>query len=101
MNQICTALLPGLLKALGKDIGVELGVGGNLGGGQQRLVKGLGCKIHAVLILPVPHGNGEGQHLDAQLPGQGGGNVRGGVRGKFNPSHSISFCRASQPPFYL
>ncbi len=46
------------------------------------------CKVKAVLILPVSHGDGEGEHLDSQLLPQPGGDIGGGVGGEFDARHS-------------
>ena len=88
VDQVGIPLLPGRLKQLGEHIGVELGVGGNFGGRQKHIVKLLGSKVKAVLILPVSHGDGEGEHLDSQLLPQPGGDIGGGVGGEFDARHS-------------
>ena len=60
---------------------------GDLRGGQELLIKLVGGKVYPVLILPVPHGNGEGQDLDIQLLLHLGRNVRGRIGNKLNVSH--------------
>ena len=87
VNQIGVPRLPGRLKDLGKHIGVELGVGGDFGGGQQHVVELLGGEIKAVGQLPVLHGDGEGEYLDIQFLPQGGGDIGGGIGGKFDTGH--------------
>ena len=88
VDQIGIARLPGRLEALGEHEGVELGVGGDLRGGQEHLIELVGGEVDAVIQLPVPHGDGEGERLDIQLLPQLGGDVGGGVGGEFDMSHS-------------
>ena len=88
MDEVGVPLLPGLLKALLEHKGGQLGVGGNLGGRQKHAVKLLGGKVHAVPVLLVSHGDGEGKYLDVQLLPESGGNISGGISQKFNVSHS-------------
>ena len=61
---------------------------GNLGGAEQHAVKLFRCKIIAVLVLLVPHGNGEGQHLNIQFLPQGAGDIGGRIGNHFYVSHS-------------
>ena len=88
VDEVGVPLLPGLFKALLEHKGGQLGVGGNLGGRQKHAVKLLGGKVHAVPVLLVSHGDGEGKYLDVQLLPESGGNISGGISQKFNVSHS-------------
>src|SRR5699024_8587613 len=87
IDQAAAPLLKRLLKALAEDKGVELGVGGNLSRREEHGIKLLRGKIIAVLELLVPHGDGEGEHLNAQFLPQGAGDVGGGVCDKFDRYH--------------
>ena len=87
VDQVGIPILPGRLKDLGKDVGVELGVGGDLGSGQEQVVKLLRGKIETVAVLFVAHGDGEGEHLNAQLLPHRDRDIGGGVGGKFYTSH--------------
>ena len=59
--------LPRLLVALLEYEGGVLGVGGDLGRGQQGLIKLLGSEIYPVPQIPALHVDVEGKHLDAQF----------------------------------
>ena len=69
--------------------GRQLGVGGDPGRGDQLPVEILGLEIHAVLVLLIVHHDGKGQHLDAQLPLERGGDIRRGISDKFDTGHAI------------
>ena len=88
IDEVGIAVIVGLLKALLKDIGVELSMGGDLRGAEQHPVKLLRSKIIAVFILLVPHGDGEGEHLNIQLLPQSAGDVGGRIGNHFYVSHS-------------
>ena len=62
IDQIGIPLAERLLKALAEHEGGQLGMSGDLRCRQQHIIKFRGGKINAVLILPAPHGDGEGKH---------------------------------------
>ena len=90
IDEVGAALLQGLLKNLLEHKAGQLGVGGDLRRGQEHVVKLLGGEIEAVPQLPLPHGDGEGQDLDGVFLPQSGRDVGGGVRQKFDLSHSMA-----------